>query len=86
MYPIWTQSESVRYKQNWLDNLRGVKDTRSQNKLLTIDQSEDESMDNLSPFKTVKVKVTLRLAAYRQSVRLGVKPIEIHDQRFLFYN
>jgi hypothetical protein len=30
----------------------------------------------------VKVKVTLRLAAYRQSVRLGVKPLETHDQTF----
>jgi hypothetical protein len=30
----------------------------------------------------VKVKVTLRLAVYRQSVRLGVKPRETHDQRF----
>jgi hypothetical protein len=32
----------------------------------------------------VKVKVTLRLAVYRQSVRLGVKPLETHDQIFLF--
>jgi hypothetical protein len=30
----------------------------------------------------VKVKVTLRLAVYRQSVRLGVKPLETHDQIF----
>jgi hypothetical protein len=30
----------------------------------------------------VKVKVSLRLAVYRQSVRLGVKPLETHDQRF----
>jgi hypothetical protein len=29
-----------------------------------------------------KVKVALRLAVYRQSVRLKVKPLEIHDQRF----
>jgi hypothetical protein len=28
----------------------------------------------------VKVKVTLRLVIYRQSVRLGVKPLETHDQ------
>jgi hypothetical protein len=32
--------------------------------------------------KSYKVKVTLRLAAYRQSVSLGVKPLEIHDYRF----
>jgi hypothetical protein len=32
----------------------------------------------------VKVKVTLRLAVYRQSVRLGVKPLEIHDQNVFF--
>jgi hypothetical protein len=29
----------------------------------------------------VKVKVTLRLAVYRQSVRLGARPLETHDQR-----
>jgi hypothetical protein len=31
-----------------------------------------------------KVNVTLRLAVYRQSVRLGVKPLESHDQIFFF--
>jgi hypothetical protein len=29
-----------------------------------------------------KVSVTLRLAVYRQSVRLGVKPLETQDQSF----
>jgi hypothetical protein len=29
-----------------------------------------------------KVRVTLRLAVYRPSVRLGAKPLEAHDQRF----
>jgi hypothetical protein len=32
----------------------------------------------------VKVKVTLRLAVYHQSVHLGVKPLETHDQTFFF--
>jgi hypothetical protein len=32
----------------------------------------------------VKVKVTFRLAVYRQSVCLGVKPLETHDQNFSF--
>jgi hypothetical protein len=32
-----------------------------------------------------KVKVTLRLTLYRQSVGLGVKHLEAHDQR-LFFN
>jgi hypothetical protein len=30
----------------------------------------------------VKVKFTLRLAVYRQSVGLGAKPLEVHGQRF----
>jgi hypothetical protein len=30
----------------------------------------------------VKVKVTLRLTVYRQSVRLGVKPLETHEEIF----
>jgi hypothetical protein len=32
----------------------------------------------------VEVKVTRRLEAYRQSVRLGAKPLRAHDQRFLY--
>jgi hypothetical protein len=32
----------------------------------------------------VRVRVTLQLAAYRQSVRLGDKPLEVHDQNFYF--
>jgi hypothetical protein len=34
----------------------------------------------------IKVKVTLRLAVYRQSVHLGVKPLETHDQTFFQLN
>jgi hypothetical protein len=30
----------------------------------------------------MKIKLTLRLAVYRQLVRLGAKPLEDHDQRF----
>jgi hypothetical protein len=30
----------------------------------------------------VKIRVTLRLAVYRPSVYLGVKPLETHDQNF----
>jgi hypothetical protein len=37
-------------------------------------------------FKKVKLKVTLRLAVYRQSVRLDVKPLETHDQTFFQLN
>jgi hypothetical protein len=32
----------------------------------------------------VRVRVTLRLAVYRQSVHLGDKPLETHDQNFYF--
>jgi hypothetical protein len=34
----------------------------------------------------VKVRVTLRLAVYRQSVGLGVTPLETHDQIFFQLN
>jgi hypothetical protein len=37
-----------------------------------------------NPSKTARVRVTLRLAVYRQSLRLGTKPLEAHDQYFLF--
>jgi hypothetical protein len=30
-----------------------------------------------------RVRVTLRLAVYRQSVHLGDKPLETHDRQFL---
>jgi hypothetical protein len=33
-----------------------------------------------------KVKVTLRLAVCRQSIHLGVRPLETHDQRFFQLN
>jgi hypothetical protein len=32
----------------------------------------------------VKVRVTLRLAVYRQSVLLGARPLDTHDQRYFF--
>jgi hypothetical protein len=32
----------------------------------------------------IKVKITLRLKVYSQSVRFGVKPLETQDQRFFF--
>jgi hypothetical protein len=32
----------------------------------------------------IKVRVTLRLAVYRQSVSLGAKPLDTQDQRFFF--
>jgi hypothetical protein len=33
-------------------------------------------------FKTQRVKVTLRLAVHRQSIRFGAKPLATHDQYF----
>jgi hypothetical protein len=40
------------------------------------------NITQLTKFKVkVKVKVTLRRAVYRQSVCLGVKPLDTHDQR-----
>jgi hypothetical protein len=33
----------------------------------------------------VRVRVTLLLVVFRQSVHLGVKPLEPHDQRFFFF-
>jgi hypothetical protein len=35
-------------------------------------------------FEWVRVRVTLRRAVYRQSVRLGDKPLDTHDQYFIF--
>jgi hypothetical protein len=32
----------------------------------------------------VGLRVSLRLAVYRKSVHLGAKPLEDHDQRFIF--
>jgi hypothetical protein len=48
------------------------------------------SRDSLnSPLRVrvrVRVRVTLRSAVYRQSVRLGAKPLETHDQYFFRLN
>jgi hypothetical protein len=37
---------------------------------------------SVSPGSVLKVKVTVRLAVYRQSLCLGVKHLESLDQRF----
>jgi hypothetical protein len=44
----------------------------------------NELADNSSTNELIKVRVrvTLRLEVYRQSVRLGDKPLETHDQKF----
>jgi hypothetical protein len=34
----------------------------------------------------VRIRVTLRLAVYCQSVRFGAKPLKVHDQTFFFGN
>jgi hypothetical protein len=39
-------------------------------------------LSRLTYWDNVRVRVTLRLAVYRQSVRLGAKPLEDHDQIF----
>jgi hypothetical protein len=41
-----------------------------------------ETAKNLLKTVRVGVRVTLRLEVYRQSVRLGTKPLEANDQRF----
>jgi hypothetical protein len=45
---------------------------------LTTLAATKSSLHRLTKLK-VKVRVTLGLAVYRQSVRLGVKPLETHD-------
>jgi hypothetical protein len=39
---------------------------------------------NATVRSTVRFKVTLRLAVYRQLVRLSVKTLDTHDQTFFF--
>jgi hypothetical protein len=56
-------------------------DCDSLNSLLQLPTPE---LDSMLTLVKVKVKVTLRLAVYRQSFRLGVKPLENHDQIFFF--
>jgi hypothetical protein len=35
---------------------------------------------------TIKKRVTLRLAIYRQSVRLGAKPLQMHGHQFILFS
>jgi hypothetical protein len=52
-----------------------------------FDPLTDSESDLLYDWQVkAKVRVTLRLAVYRQSVRLGVKPLETHDQRLFQLN
>jgi hypothetical protein len=41
-------------------------------------------LDSILILVKLEVKVTLLLVVYRRSVRLGVKPLKTHEQRFLF--
>jgi hypothetical protein len=51
--------------------------------ILTAEASLHSASPSMTACKVkVKVKVTLRLVVYRQSVCLGVEPLETHDQRF----
>jgi hypothetical protein len=56
--------------------------------LLQLLTSRGKPTDNWTALHSVKVKVkvTLRLAVYRQSVRRDVKSLETHDQRFFQLN
>jgi hypothetical protein len=44
-----------------------------------VEESETASLQG-----AVKIKVQVQVRSYRQSVRLGVKPLEPHDQRIFF--
>jgi hypothetical protein len=48
--------------------------------------SETANLTHWAIHITVKVKVTLRLAVCRQSVRLGAKPFETHCHHFFQFN
>jgi hypothetical protein len=58
---------------NWLSTCRLSRSTDSRIGIYS---------DWLAIRVTVRVRVTLRLVVYRQSVHLGVKHLEDHDQRF----
>jgi hypothetical protein len=49
-------------------------------------QSTSPNIASTLVFIFIKVKFTLLLAVSRQSVRLGIKPLETHDQRFFQLN
>jgi hypothetical protein len=69
---VWLKK---RFFESWLVSI-----SRSQQ-----DTSVWSTGRSCAPVK-VKVKFTLRLAVYRQLVRLGVKPLETHDHRFFQLN
>jgi hypothetical protein len=54
---------------------------------ISFEMSQVQKLTGMSSYTVVKVKVkvkvkvTLLLAVYHQSVHLGIKPLEIQDQR-----
>jgi hypothetical protein len=58
-------------KDKFLDNISVVVLTRCRGEYLDLRREIRV---------TVRARITLRLAAYGQSVRLGAKPLETHDQ------
>jgi hypothetical protein len=58
----------------WVPQLSPASDTNfSQQQLITTESQRTQR---------VGVRVTLRLAVYRQSVLLAAKPLEVYDQSF----
>jgi hypothetical protein len=49
---------------------------------LPAELSTPNSSTERPQLTVVRVRVTLRLAVYRQLVRVGNKPLETHDQHF----
>jgi hypothetical protein len=52
--------------------------------LATISQLVHTVDFQLTTDYRVRIRVTLRLAVYRQSVRLSARPLQPHDHRFFF--
>jgi hypothetical protein len=49
-----------------------------------VTTSKYSGFNNLRSLQSESERVTLRLLVYRQSVRLGAKPLEDHDQNFFW--
>jgi hypothetical protein len=87
--PLWREDGSVFYICWWI--LASVVFLGSESRG-TRDQIFFAVSDLRLPFSSppttrkVKVKVTVRLAVYRQSICLGVKPLETHDQNTICYS
>jgi hypothetical protein len=82
--PTCLQRRPIYYAKQWfqIPHIMAVQLPNTDTPLPTHKAALYRFCVHCTPHKQLRVRVTLRLAVYRQSIRLRAKPLETHDQYF----